>query len=362
MVKAGTVQAYPWEALETIPKGLVRALNTLAPPTEDCAALGRGLSELLGREVEVLFKRFCDPRSLTESNQAFHFATEDESFSLALDVEPQLADALITGLLRQAPGVAGSRVLDQPGIRGFVARVCVEGARGLSPPVHLRVIDHPAPPPTPPTGIIATVLFDGKPYTVRCAVARLRPGAIERDPVRLARLGQVDLRVPLVGALVELARSDLMLLRENDAIVGGGWWFDAQVSGSLGLAAEGASRAAFFEITGERSAKLTGVRELPLAEDYTMADTDSDSATTEVADSVAEAVLDAPVVVRIEVATVSMRAAAFAALRPGSVIETDQRIGQLATLRVAGREIAQGELVTIDGELGVRIRKLTRGD
>lgn len=362
MAKPGAVQAYPWEALETIPKGLIRVLNTLDAPTDDCPAVGRALSDLLGRDVEVVFKHFCDPGPIQASNQALHFLADDDSFGAALEVEPQLVDALITCLLRQTPGVASARVLDQAGIRGFVARLCIEGARSLRPPVGLRVVDGPADALPAPAGIKATVLFDGKPYTVSCAVARVRPNPLVAEPKRLARLGRVTLRVPLVGALCRLDRSDLMVLQEHDAIVSDDWWFDKDFSGSLALAAEGSTRAAFFEIVGERSAKLSGVRELPLAEEDLMADPDSDSAPTEVADSIAEAVLEAPVVVRIEVATVSMSAADFAELRPGSVIETDQRIGQLATLRVAGREIAQGELVTIDGELGVRIRKLTRGN
>ena len=71
-----------------------------------------------------------------------------------------------------------------------------------------------------------------------------------------------------------------------------------------------------------------------------------------------EAVLEAPLVVRIELGTVSLSARDWAELRPGDVLETAQAIGQNVVLRIAGREVARGELVDVEGELGVRIQAL----
>lgn len=64
---------------------------------------------------------------------------------------------------------------------------------------------------------------------------------------------------------------------------------------------------------------------------------------------------DAPVVVRVEVGTVEMTAAAWSQLAPGDVVTLGKRLGEAAVLRVAGAEVARGELVQVDGELGVRI-------
>jgi len=75
-------------------------------------------------------------------------------------------------------------------------------------------------------------------------------------------------------------------------------------------------------------------------------------------DTLTDAVLEAPVVVRVELAQVSMPASDWAKLRPGDVIETGQRLAEPVVLRVAGRAVARGELVDVDGELGVRIREL----
>jgi flagellar motor switch/type III secretory pathway protein FliN len=76
--------------------------------------------------------------------------------------------------------------------------------------------------------------------------------------------------------------------------------------------------------------------------------------------SLTDAVLDSPVVVRVEVGAVSMSAREWAELAPGDVIETGRRIAEPVVLRVAGREVARGELVNLEGELGVRIRELVR--
>ncbi|HWZ93320.1 MAG TPA: FliM/FliN family flagellar motor switch protein, partial [Polyangiaceae bacterium] len=73
-----------------------------------------------------------------------------------------------------------------------------------------------------------------------------------------------------------------------------------------------------------------------------------------------EAVLDSPIVVRLEMGAVSMTAREWAELGPGDVIETGRRIAEPVILRVAGREVARGELVNLEGELGVRIRELVR--
>jgi flagellar motor switch/type III secretory pathway protein FliN len=71
-------------------------------------------------------------------------------------------------------------------------------------------------------------------------------------------------------------------------------------------------------------------------------------------------VLESPVVVRVEVGAVTLSAREWAELGPGDVIETGRRIADPVVLRVAGREVARGELVNLEGELGVRIREVVR--
>jgi flagellar motor switch/type III secretory pathway protein FliN len=352
--------SYPWETLEVVPLATVRAIRALGPRALELAGLCAGLGQVLARDTEAVFKRFCDPAPIRAVPWGLHFSLEDGSLGLFVEIEPALADGIVAGLLRQVPGVAGAEVLRDPTVRGFLGRVGVEAGRNSNPPVELRFHSAPlAAAATSSVGVSVTLLLDGKPYAVRAVLSRL--GA-EQQPVpgaELRQLGTIALALPLLGGVCLAQREELTALALGDVLVpGAGCWLTTELGGSLALCSDNTTRAVFFEIVGERSAKLVGVEDLPVVEDTVM----SENSETEVERSVAEAVLDAPVVVRIEVASVSMTAAAFANLRPGAVVETEQRIGQLATLRVAGREVATGELVNVDGQLGVRIRKLLRGD
>lgn len=71
-----------------------------------------------------------------------------------------------------------------------------------------------------------------------------------------------------------------------------------------------------------------------------------------------QAVMDSPVVVRVEVGSLTLSAREWASVRPGDVLETGLALAEPVVLRIAGREVARGELVSIDGELGVKIREL----
>jgi flagellar motor switch/type III secretory pathway protein FliN len=65
-----------------------------------------------------------------------------------------------------------------------------------------------------------------------------------------------------------------------------------------------------------------------------------------------------PLVVRLEVGALEMSAAEWAALRPGDVVQTGRRLEDPVILRAGGHEIARGELVDVEGEVGVRITQV----
>jgi flagellar motor switch/type III secretory pathway protein FliN len=72
-------------------------------------------------------------------------------------------------------------------------------------------------------------------------------------------------------------------------------------------------------------------------------------------DALVEAVGEVPVVVRVEIGVAEMRAREWAELGRGDVIALGRKIGEPVTLRVGGVTVARGELVEIEGEIGVRI-------
>jgi type III secretion protein Q len=64
---------------------------------------------------------------------------------------------------------------------------------------------------------------------------------------------------------------------------------------------------------------------------------------------------DAPVEVVVELSRFTLTLEEIGALRAGEVLSTGRPIGERVTLRAGGRAIASGELVDVDGEVGVRV-------
>lgn len=69
---------------------------------------------------------------------------------------------------------------------------------------------------------------------------------------------------------------------------------------------------------------------------------------------------DITVAMVVELGRVMVSAADVVQLRPGQVIELTRAPGEPVDLVVDGKRIGKGELVEIDGELGVRILSLAR--
>ena len=65
-----------------------------------------------------------------------------------------------------------------------------------------------------------------------------------------------------------------------------------------------------------------------------------------------------PVELSVELGRLTMSVGELSALVPGSVLVSGIPVGQPVTLRAGARVIARGELVVVDGELGVRISAL----
>jgi type III secretion system YscQ/HrcQ family protein len=64
---------------------------------------------------------------------------------------------------------------------------------------------------------------------------------------------------------------------------------------------------------------------------------------------------DAPLEISVELARFSLTLGELGRTAPGDVLVTGRRIGEQVTLRVGGRALAQGELVDVEGEIGVRL-------
>jgi flagellar motor switch/type III secretory pathway protein FliN len=120
------------------------------------------------------------------------------------------------------------------------------------------------------------------------------------------------------------------------------------------LAAPASSRGIAVKLGDGGEIVLVGEKTILLdAENAMQSPNEGETATSDV-------VLDAPLVVRVEVGAVTLSAAEWASIAPGDIIAVGRRVNEPVILRIAGAEVARGELVDIEGELGVRIRERAR--
>jgi flagellar motor switch protein FliN/FliY len=75
-----------------------------------------------------------------------------------------------------------------------------------------------------------------------------------------------------------------------------------------------------------------------------------------------EAVLDVPVKVKAVLGGARVPVGELIRMRSGSVLELDRRVGEPVDVYVNGRMIARGELVLIDGLLGVTLTEIVKQD
>lgn len=311
------------------------------------------MSELLELPCEVVVRRSRLGKAETTSLAIW---LSGEGLQLGVEAEPALATFLASRVLRRSEPLTDPRKPLSPALAGLLAALCVEIARRCGARAPLRLVEEPLQLTGAPaladeaTLVDATVILEGRPFSVRVLVL-LGIGFCPEEPP-LSALGPLLLELPLVVASLTLERSELSALEVGAALLpppeaaltpnGLGRGVLASALSERGIAVE--IRADGRLVVGEVvDARLNVEREKP-------GQTDGETLT--------DVLLEAPLVVRIELGAVSMTAREWAGLGPGDVIETAQRIAAPVVLRVAGREVGRGELVNVDGQVGVRIQKL----
>lgn len=351
------ISPYPWDALDALSHASVRsgaAARRRVSRALDPGRLAAAAAAVLSAEVEVVVRRVsardAPPR---RSGAVVGLELADGSAELYLRLEPDLAAALLARALgRPVKLTAPDSALD-PVLSGALSALALECARRAGTALPL-VVRRGAPSQTAGVEVDATLLLDGRPYAVSAWVhAPLEPTGDVPGTGGRTRAGQLEVGLCLVVALSLCSRAELAALEPGGAwMPGAGWFIDADGSGQGALANPDAETGIGVTIPPGGGIVLRGDT-VALGADATMAESDD----TRV-DALGEAVLDAPVVVRVELGSVTLSARKWTELAPGDVIETGRRIGEPVVLRVAGRELARGELVNVEGELGVRIREL----
>jgi type III secretion system YscQ/HrcQ family protein len=353
-----TVRPFPFERLERVPKDQVRALASLKEAFEDrvdAASVARALGELAGTEVQIAVKSLGLGAPKRRHSEV---TLEAGAARVTVGVARDLALALLSRVLGRSftlprlDGELGSN------LEGALAALLLEVGRRVTTDVFALASHAPLEAALRAEAI---VLLEGKSYgAYLLAQSELRPTDALAPRARdvLASLGAMPIAVPLVVAVALCTREELAALAPGAAFLPGDNTFvDVRCVGRGVLASPTSERGQWVDFSPDGRVVLRGD-----STDLGVESRESIDAMKEPSDSkhdtLTEVVIDTPVVVRVELGAVSLTAAEWAKLRPGDVLETGRRLSEPAVLRVGGRAIARGELVDVDGELGVRVREL----
>jgi flagellar motor switch/type III secretory pathway protein FliN len=174
----------------------------------------------------------------------------------------------------------------------------------------------------------------------------------------LARLGGTPLSLPLVAVAFRSMTAEMAAIRRGDVIVPEGWPLTKTQGegwrGRLWLAAPGENTGLRAEVGDDERLMLAGESDPLCGTEAEMDNLDESTLVTSLG--------DVPVVVRVEVGEATMSAREWASVGRGDVIALGRRVGERVLIRIGGVPVARGELVDIEGEVGVRITGRIRAD
>ena len=374
MQRAPEIRAYPWHALDTVPREAAHLMRDARRAVRRAVAeekIAEALSELLGEHVSMLVS---EARVVAEDGPiaqgvTLALATPDDAVRVQVDVENELARSLVARIIRKPTQLGDPRAPVAPEIEGsLMAIVCAVARRAHGTREALRPLGPGAlrfAAGERRLDFKATVSIGSDAYFARLMLQIIRPfvGDAAKPMEELLSLGELPIELPVVAASSMTRTIDVYGFAPGDVWMPGDGWSVRRAhpsgrapasswTGDVVLAPPGGERGIRARIGEGGDFVVVGVETTRHdAEVKAMSGNQDDSTAT------SDVVLDAPLVVRVELGAVTLTAREWAALRPGDVIELGRRVSEPVVLRIAGILVAQGELVDIEGELGVRIRE-----
>ena len=366
-----SIRPYPWASLPSVARettGALRDARRAVAAAIDASRIGAALSEIVGAAVSVgvagVEMVTSDVRGFGGASLAL--ATLDGAVRIQLEVDSELARAIVARVLARPVKLGDPRAALGPEIEGALCAIALQVARrahGTGPP--LVPIGHGGfrlEPWDRRLRIDARVTLEREAYAVRTTVTlrSASPPSPSDVVARLTSLGSLPIALPLVAAVSLLRASDVFALAAGDVWLPGDGWTarlqgtPARLVGRAVLAPPGSARGVGVKLGDGGEIVLVGEETVLLDVETTMPSPNQDQTAT------SEVVLDAPLIVRVEVGAVTLSAAEWAELGPGDVVALGRRVQEPVLLRIGGAEVARGELVDIEGELGVRIRERAR--
>ncbi|HVH41904.1 MAG TPA: FliM/FliN family flagellar motor switch protein [Labilithrix sp.] len=374
-----TAQPFPFAALPAISREEIRvaarirsASTTFVRPE----AVAASLAELTGEPVSIAVRRTrpLDAANIPPNGVGVAFSPADApglSHAVLVDVEAALAATLVArGLRQRAPRVIDASRPPSAEVAGALAALLHTALRRAHAGVPLRVVA--AGPGAALARDLAgvhgrvatawlTVVIGNDAFDARVSIP-LADVPLAREPEALSAsalvaMGDAPLAVPLVTASCLADRRTLSSLRPGDVFAVPRFPLVAKggvLAGPVAIVTAAAERGLLGHL-GEDGHLVLGSGDLASFPWDRTPRAPIEEAMSAEPNPTLEVLEDAPVVVRVELGVVEMKARAWASLAPGDVVTLGRKLGDPAILRVAGVEVARGELVQVDGEYGVRI-------
>ncbi len=365
------VRAFPWDTLDSTTHADAAALRDArrwARSSADVARLPAVLAELLRTEVTVLVRGAqVDPElRVLDDGVAVLLAPADAATaarSVVVEAEGALVAAALRHLAKRPAAFAFSPASSGPGTAGALAAVLQAALRRSHNGTAFLVLR--AGPTTdvmaalasahePRVVVSATVLVAHDAFSARIVLPRTTLGAAPSAPwtaASLASLGALPLEVAVVACAFPWPAAEVACLSAGDVLVPGTWRLRRGAAGLAGpvlLAADAADVGFGAELGEDGRLVLRGALEpLGAAEASMSQEVDRDE--------LIDAIGDVPVLVRVEIGEARMSAREWATLGQGDVVALARRVGEPVVIRVGGVRVARGDLVEIDGQVGVRI-------
>lgn len=372
-----TVQSFPWRRIPAFQKGdleLESAVKRAIRRHLDLGELPSVLNQLF--LVEMSGAGIDRARVTSERRHlGCQFLLRGSGMVIFLSLESALVAQLVRRVVGQPPRVDSGAPLG-PATTGAALAILAEVARRiardapLAPDFSQHMESRGTPPlasAQPGLAVDFWIRLDGVSHAGFASVA------VEGAPQKTlpANRDAVHASLPVSLALVlarcELDASDYHSLTLGDVVLPSdrailAWLIAANGGASIPdkavawLCSPGATRGLVVSGLGGKLC-LAGACNLS----YDAAVTSKNAGESPTAqDAATDVILDAPVVVHLEMGSVTLSAQSWLDLHIGDVVCSGIPVGRSITLRVADRAVAEGELVTVDGQVGVRIQRFLK--
>jgi flagellar motor switch/type III secretory pathway protein FliN len=368
------IQPFPWGSLDSLTGAettALRAVRRWGAGHVRLGALESALGALAGASVRVGVRRvqFLSGAPTFGEGYGVLLGGDDTgpaaTWEALLQVESALAAALVARAIDRTPALVHKGGAESPAVAGAFAAVIAAAARRAHASVPLRVVsagtavELQAKLDAPSADLVAvalTVTVADDAYTASLVLStRLALTAPDPDWTRkeLAALGATPLCLPIVAMAFQATAADVASIRTGDALLLPEWPLARAADGNhwrgpLLLAAPCGTVGITCELSDARQLVLGGDAQALWVGEAEMMESDESS-------DLVSTVGEVPVLVRVEIGEARMAAREWAALERGDVISLGRRIGERVVLRVGGVPVATGELVEIEGNVGVRI-------